>query len=318
MVREFFELTRKYSFGFAFSMVLRKLWDYHFKENKFRFLILKIRQRAILNWLKKLLKEELIKYKSELPYKNQDINEKTKIWVFWWQGEKMAPDIIKSCIESIRKNSNNHEVIIISEDNVNEYLSFPDNIIKKVDKKIISLTHFSDILRVMILAEYGGIWADSTVFCTDEIGEEFFLNDFYSIKSDKKVRTPFVSEDKWSIFFMSAKKDNIIMKFVRDSLIKYWKTNDEVIDYFLTDYIIRLAYDNIKTVQNMIDSIKPNNEKKHLLYEVLNKKFNQKEYDSIINNNNIHKLSWKSEFVNNLENNEITYYGKLINGKENV
>ena len=35
------------------------------------------------------------------------------IWILWWQGEKNAPDIVKHCISSIKRNSGDHPVKII-------------------------------------------------------------------------------------------------------------------------------------------------------------------------------------------------------------
>lgn len=54
----------------------------------------------------------------------------------WWQGLDNAPEIVKACVDSVRRNAGNREVIIITDKNVREYVSFPsvfgDDITKEV------------------------------------------------------------------------------------------------------------------------------------------------------------------------------------------
>ena len=63
-------------------------------------------------------------------------------------------------------------IVILCENNIKDYINLPDHIMKKYFEGKISRTHFSDILRVAILAQYGGLWLDSTVFCTDGLFAE--------------------------------------------------------------------------------------------------------------------------------------------------
>ena len=53
------------------------------------------------------------------------------IWTIWWQGEDNAPESMKMCFESMRINSNGHPVIVISEQNLSEYIRLPKYILKK-------------------------------------------------------------------------------------------------------------------------------------------------------------------------------------------
>ena len=42
------------------------------------------------------------------------------------------------------------------------------NIEEKFEKGKIGMAHFSDLLRISLLAKWGGMWIDSTALCTDE------------------------------------------------------------------------------------------------------------------------------------------------------
>ena len=111
----------------------------------------------------------------------QDENYKDCIWICWWQGLKNAPEIVKRCVASIQKNAGNHKVIMITDENYKEFISFPAWIEEKYARGIITKTHLSDLLRISLLAQYGGVWLDSTFFCTGDL-EPCFKSPIWSIK----------------------------------------------------------------------------------------------------------------------------------------
>ena len=56
----------------------------------------------------------------------------------------------------------------LTKNNFKQYIELPDYIEKKFEKGKISMAHFSDLLRISLLAKWGGMWIDSTALCTDE------------------------------------------------------------------------------------------------------------------------------------------------------
>lgn len=100
------------------------------------------------------------------------------------------PDIVKACYASTKRYANQHPVILITEQNYQEYATMPDYILQKVKKHEISLTHFSDMLRINLLKQHGGIWTDSTLLFTRDV--DSIMNpdaDFYTCHhTAKKTR----------------------------------------------------------------------------------------------------------------------------------
>lgn len=94
---------------------------------------------------------------------------RNKIWVCWWQGLDNAPEIVKTCVESIKRNSGKYEVLIITDENYKQYVKFPDWLEEKRKHGIISKTIYSDLLRLNLLSTYGGIWIDSTFFVREKV-----------------------------------------------------------------------------------------------------------------------------------------------------
>lgn len=85
-----------------------------------------------------------------------------KIWLLWYQGRLEAPFLVKGCIDSWVKENPDWEVIVLDKHNIGRYISLDLQHDKLVN---LSLTTQSDLIRLNLLSEYGGIWADATTFC---------------------------------------------------------------------------------------------------------------------------------------------------------
>lgn len=263
--------------------------------------------------VKKYLKENynylIQKYMNQDSSSNKDIAN--IIWVCWWQGLDNAPDIVKLCIKQIKKFAGEKEVILITKENYKEYVDIPDYIMAKMEKGIITITHFSDILRANLLSKYGGIWMDATCFLTANIFDDL-TPEFYTVKLPHNKNEICVSDGKWCGFFIGSTKNNVLFNFLKDFFNEYWKKEDSLIAYFLIDYIISIAYDNIDKVKRMIDKVPENNVLIHTLKEMLNSEYNEKEYNQILEKNKIHKLAHERKYITNLENGKETFYGHIL------
>lgn len=140
----------------------------------------------ILDYLEPLFLD-VLDSESNLDRVQDNISDECPIWVLWWQGLENAPVIVQRCVESIQKNAGKHPFHLLSKDNLSQYIQLSDFIKQKVDSGAITLTHLSDIIRMALLAKYGGFWIDSTVYVTKPImGYDL---PFYSIRQhDSLIR----------------------------------------------------------------------------------------------------------------------------------
>ena len=226
------------------------------------------------------------------------------IWLFWYQGIENAPLLVKKCVESIERECNDYKIIIISKDNIDEYYQTPSYIKEKLENNQITLTHFSDILRMNLLSKYGGYWMDATIYLTDN---PFENSDFYTIKYHCKDNTN-ISFGRWCGFFIGG-NNPILYNFMSNFFNEYWKKEKVIIDYFLIDYAINMAYENINEINKTINKVPYNNENILKLQTILNEQYNKKDYEKLIKNNAVHKLSFKTKF----DNNKDTFYNRIIN-----
>lgn len=216
------------------------------------------------------------------------------IFVMWWQGEEHAPAIVKSCIQSIRRAANGHDVIVISESNVGEYATVPEFILQRLREKKMIFAHFSDMLRLQLLTLYGGCWIDATVFCSQTIPKKYFERSFYSINFGKVTKDP--SHGRWTTFLLFAQKDNILIKKTLEHHWRYWKNHQIIIDYIFFDYAIDLVVSECPKARKMIEELPVENvDVFELLDRLDDARFDVKDYLSK-SETVFYKLSWKHKF----------------------
>ena len=248
--------------------------------------------------------EEIISSKKEKTAENDE-----NIWIFWWQGYDTAPLLVKKCIDSIIKNAGNHQVVLITKENWKNYADIPDYIIEKVEKSIISLTHFSDILRMSLISEHGGLWLDATIFVSRKIPEYCFDRPYFSIHYG--TSTSKIAMGKWTGFCQAGQKNSLIHSFCRDIFFSYWKKYNKLIDYFLIDYVMLAGYNNIYGFKKLIDELPFNNQGIKELDKHFNDEHSEELLDNILSESTFFKLNWKRNYKKET-NGRKTLYGYFL------
>ena len=104
----------------------------------------------------------------------------------------------------------------------------------------------------------------------------------------------------------------MLFNFLKEFYDLYWKERDEIEDYFIMDYAIKIAYENIEEVRKMLDNVPENNANIHMLKEMLNEEYNEIEYNRLLSTNKIHKLAHERKYVTTTEDGKETYYGHIM------
>lgn len=199
------------------------------------------------------------------------------IWVFWWSGFDTAPPIVRSAVRSIRTETG-REPILLDRTNYRQYVTIPDDICQKHDAGIIGHAHFSDIIRLSLLAKHGGLWVDATVFFSRPIPRSVLEQDFFTCKMAKN--DPLIpSHYLWAGWLLGGDATFPLFRFAAEALIQYWRNHDLVIDYLLMDYIFDLAYDHIPDVRRHIDALSPCCPDRHELMTHINAPYDPAFFD---------------------------------------
>jgi hypothetical protein len=253
--------------------------------------------------------KNIIKKYKEASTGKSPIDKTCPIWTCWWQGEANMPDIVKVCYASAKHHAGQHPVILVTEQNYQEYATMPDYILQKVKNHEISLTHFSDMLRINLLKEHGGIWADSTLLFTRDV--DSIMNpdtDFYTCHHTAKNTN--VANGKWTVFFIACGKDNILPAFLLDMFYSYWKNHQQIVTYLFFDYLVSIAYENIPAITEMVDSVPL--QRISNLSKCLNMPFNEKSMEEFSANYGFHKLTYKKQFNMLTPEGKETIYAHLL------
>lgn len=228
------------------------------------------------------------------------------IWFCWFQGLEAAPEIVKHCYASLKKNITDREIVVITEDNYRNYVKFPEYIENKVYAGIISRTHMSDLLRLELLKNYGGTWIDATVYLTGKL-PSYMLDDdlflFQNLKPGLDGHSTCISN-----WFMTAEVDNNIVNLTLALLYEYWCRNNGLIDYFIFHDFFQIAIEQYPEEWNKVVPV--NNSTPHILLLRLFEKYSEEIWDAVKKQTSVHKLTYK--FTNEQAEMPSTYYKTLF------
>lgn len=307
-LKKIWYLVPYYDLGFICRLVIAWLCSIRPSKEKACRIYEQRKNNIIVEWLNRrygyLIPKNFILTKED--------KESEKIFVFWYQGlNDQTPDVVKLSVDSIKRNSNGREVILLTKDNICQWVEIPQYIYRLVDAKIITITHFSDILRLALLYKWGGYWIDATVFLVSPLKDDNFNEFFGSIKiPDYHDGT--ISAYRWTGFFLRAMKESPAVKASLDIILAYWKDGYKVmIDYFLIDYTFEMIYRKNKEFRRIVDSCPITNAHLYDLEAHLNETLNVDEYLKSVADTNIFKLNWKKPTVRE-KNGYLTILGQLL------
>lgn len=267
---------------------------------------------AIARRRNKKIEEKVMQIVGPVKVSDEELKEtgKPKIWMVWFTGEENLPPLQKMCVESVKRNANGHEVVVLSLNNYKQYIEIPPRILELYHQGILNPANLADVIRIRLLSRYGGFWIDSTVYVTKPISEEIFKAKLYSMKMPKEWF--YVSECRWAGFCFYMNKSSLLPHLVDKMLMKYWEKETWIIDYFLFDYLIDLSIKMYPSVKEEVEAIPFNNPNLHNLCPKLCDSFSAEEFDIMCRDTSFFKLSWKVFTYDQLNEDKGNYYHYLL------
>jgi hypothetical protein len=301
----FFHKTIHYGFPVAFWDMLDSQRN---KTGVFSEKITNKKYAAIIKWLTNRFQYLISAYKNRFD-ENTAFQGSIPpiIWICWWDGIEAMPPLVRACYNSLLKHKNGYKTNLITKDNFKNFVSVSEHIIEKLKTGIITVTHFSDILRMALLAEYGGLWLDATILVTGTI--QLGNVPFFTVKRDFGGKD--VPRRRWTGFCIGGQKNNLLFEFAKDFFNEYWMKNNDMIDYFLIDYIIVIAYNSFSLAKQMIDNVDNNNPDVFVMQYNIKNEFSL-DFIKKLENTTFHKLNWKRQYAIITSNNNPTLYGYIL------
>ena len=228
-------------------------------------------------------------------YDKMSDKDTKKIWVCWFQGLAEAPELVKMNYQRLKATFKDYEVIMITEDNFQDYVKIPDYLIDKWHQGIISYAHFSDIIRIYLLCDIGGIWIDSTVYTTAKTMPKYISDSKFFVFKEISLNRgdmPLVVSSNW---FIKSHKNNPILLLTRDLLCAYWQDTDVLLDYFIFHIFLGIASRKYADIWNEVPTY--NNINPHIMQFELTNKYDKERFAYYKSISDFHKLTYKFKEV---------------------
>ena len=148
------------------------------------------------------------------------------IWMFWAQGLDDAPDTVTRCVKSWQRQNPDWDVRIITEATLGDYLDrskYPES---------MSLNHLADMLRLQLMKDYGGVWADATSYCVHPVDAwlvPWMQGGFFAFDQP----TPGRVMANW---LLASEKNGKIATTLHREMNAYWRGRKHASDYFWFHY----------------------------------------------------------------------------------
>ena len=108
------------------------------------------------------------------------------IWMFWHSGLEGAPDVVHRSLTTWQHFNPDHEVRFLTLADAEAVLGV--DLEALFEKLTVDMggAGKSDLIRLMLLAKFGGVWADATTFClkplSDWLHDEIRTNGFFCFR----------------------------------------------------------------------------------------------------------------------------------------
>ena len=165
------------------------------------------------------------------------------------QGWGTAPPLVQACLQSWQRRNPAWTVRALTEDNLADHLDFaavyPD--VKAANMPAAAL---SDMIRVALLAEHGGVWADSTVFCStplDEWIDDSSTTGFFAFARPGPDRL-------LSSWFLASERGHPLTVEWRERVRDYWQDRDTADHYFWLHRLFSAAYSSKDSFRQFWDA----------------------------------------------------------------
>ena len=124
--------------------------------------------------------KRIINRNSEITYftEQSKVAVPYKIWIFWYDID--IPELVGKCINNIKKLHPEYQVYVLDKETVSDFVDL--NVKNLIDK--MPVANLSDLIRLKLLQQYGGVWMDALIILEKNIKDFFILQKIFMKLSD--------------------------------------------------------------------------------------------------------------------------------------
>ena len=275
--------------------------------------ILLYKYRTLLDFMIRDQQDVLERWKIDYTFPDEARIPKI-IWVMWWKGDYHDNPIVSVCISRMKRFAEEYgyDLRLITESNLGDYIDLSD-ILSLQENGCLTVQGLSDSIRFCLLRENGGLWMDATIFLTNKAS--VFLNSiqknerFFSISLKDYPRWKNVSGGTITSYFWATCPNNAYFGFLDEFYNGFLRKHGFSIDYFMNDYSIRIAHDELEYARNMVDNLLPSNPKIYFLNRNLFEEYKEEVLSNILESTVLFKMNWRKKII---KTNGNTYWDRFF------
>ncbi|HWS32732.1 MAG TPA: capsular polysaccharide synthesis protein, partial [Actinoplanes sp.] len=154
------------------------------------------------------------------------------IFVYWAQGFATAPPVVRACLAALK--ATNPSVHELSRDTIGAYVDVPPDLVAAVGD---DHAHFSDLLRMLLLEKFGGIWVDATCFVSEPLRPHVDRALARSSVFAFNYTGPYLSN-----WFLASRPDSYVMHLWRAASFLWWEKRAEALDPLLHHHVFEMLH----------------------------------------------------------------------------
>ena len=171
------------------------------------------------------------------------------LWLLWFQNWENAPLMAQKCKSTWIEHNPDWTIHFLTNENLPDFIDM-ESVLPGFKDKNIPLVSYSNMIRMVLLIKYGGVWADSTVYCNRPLNEwvqqctapsGFFA--FANPGPDRMLST----------WFLAATPGHTLVKKWYAECLNYWSTRTERHTYHWCHYLFGDLYQSDKELKAIWD-----------------------------------------------------------------
>lgn len=189
-----------------------------------------------------------------------------KVWICWFQGENSAsmPNLNKECIKKWKSLNSEFEIIFLSSENISDYVPEYFDFIEASPYR--KPAHCADLLRLLLLSKYGGIWVDSSVWPMESLSNFYhkivnetgfftyrFIPRSLSLKwGNRETVVWFLCSDAPKNHLIESWKNKLLDKFIDKKTWKQYTMAETLCELYDTDKKVNFILNNMVQIDQKV------------------------------------------------------------------
>eukprot|EP00928_Gymnodinium_smaydae_P030569 TRINITY_DN22696_c0_g3_i1.p1 TRINITY_DN22696_c0_g3~~TRINITY_DN22696_c0_g3_i1.p1 ORF type:complete len:404 (-),score=31.92 TRINITY_DN22696_c0_g3_i1:45-1196(-) len=188
---------------------------------------------------------------SDTPKREEIEDMPQLLWLYWDPGnfEKVTPSLNRMILKEWPVQNRKWDVMRLSRNDVDRLLPDVNVLLKTTSKTPLER---SDLIRISLLAKYGGVWADAALLplrpLDDYIQQAVSYTGFFCFANESDLNLT-------STMFLAARPDNPLVVAWRDAFQKRWLQQDRLGSTELLDTLISVLRSGNKTIGSVWDAM---------------------------------------------------------------